>query len=227
MPDMPEPPMPTKWIFLTACFMPRAFPVHRPRGPRHAGAPAPRARSAIASRFARVAPRSSGRRAFGRELVLRQVARGAAVGQVLRVVALMRGGADHQRHQHAGHAGRAQLADGDRAGAADDRVAVGQAARRHVVDERNHLRLDAARGVLGLRRLPVLLTGHRCVTRGRSSLAISFSASGSRSSLSTLAPRLPPTSALARAAGRSGFMAGKALGPESAMASISRALDCR
>jgi hypothetical protein len=103
-------------------------------------------------------------RLLGHRQQLRAVERGDLLGQPLRrqlalrkmngravlrheggVVALVRGGADDERHQHAGHAGGAQLAHRHRAGAADDEVATAQP-RGHVVDERQHV--DA--GVVGL-----------------------------------------------------------------------------
>ena len=49
-----------------------------------------------------------------------------------------------KRHEHRGDAGGAQLAHRDRAGAADDQVALGET-RRHVVDEGQHLGVDAGR----------------------------------------------------------------------------------
>ncbi len=88
------------------------------------------------------------------------------LGKVARVVALVRGAAHDERHQHRGDAGRAQLADGDRAGAADDEIGLGEPAR-HVVDERQHLGFDAGGGVgrgdLGLPALAALVRHARAL----------------------------------------------------------------
>ena len=59
----------------------------------------------------------------------------------LRVVALVRCRADDQRHQHRRDAGRAQLADRDRAGTADDHVAVGEALRFAALSRILHFRV--------------------------------------------------------------------------------------
>ena len=72
------------------------------------------------------------------------------------VVALVRGRADDERHEHGGDAGGAQLAHRDRAGAADDHVALAEA-RRHVVDEGQHLGVGAGCGVGGANGVAVPL----------------------------------------------------------------------
>ena len=95
---------------------------------------------------------------FGGQTRLRPVQRRTMSGHVLGVVALVRGGAQDQRHQQTGHTGRAQLADRDRASAADDQVA-GRQPRGHVFDERQDLGLDAMQRISCAHRIELLRTG--------------------------------------------------------------------
>ena len=146
---MPAPPTPTKWMCLMACLMRGpASRFRRPRARRHGAGPGARARPAIASSAARSRPRSASASFCG---VSSPCGRCTAAPCCAIHAALSRwcdGGADDQRHQDRRHAGGAEFAHGDGAGAADHQVARGQALR-HVVDEGQHLGIDAGARIGG------------------------------------------------------------------------------
>jgi hypothetical protein len=104
MPLMPAPPMPTKWMCLMACFMRVGFSASISSATRAAACGLGQRAGLARHRQQRVAvrPAAAAARRSRRQLGLRQVQRGAVRGHPLRVVALVRGGADDQRHQDAG-----------------------------------------------------------------------------------------------------------------------------
>src|SRR3954468_14217234 len=133
MPDMPEPPMPTKWTRFTLCRM----------GKLHAqvGTSAGGVGFAEGARLARnfgesisIKAKQDLRELFGLggELVQRDAR--VPVGEEPRVGGLL---VDHEPgewKEDRGHASRRDLGDGDRPRAADEQVAP-RIAPRHVVDE--------------------------------------------------------------------------------------------
>ena len=146
MPLMPAPPMPTKCTRLTLCFIARASSRHTSAATR-APHRACRAR-ARASAIARARGRSSRRRMpasrSARQRVLRLLPCGAGVDQELRIGALLVGDRARQRHDDGAQAHGGEFGHRQRAAAADHEVGP-RVARRHVVDERDALAVDAGR----------------------------------------------------------------------------------
>ena len=157
MPLMPAPPMPTKWMCLTLCFMPSSL--RRCRRRRPAGSrPAGRARARpLPSRAAADDPatRASCASVAALSSACGQRERGAGVDQEPRVGALVVGDRTRQRHDQRADPGGGELGDGQRAGAADHEVGGG-VARRHVVDEGHALASTPAPRIGGAQRLDVL-----------------------------------------------------------------------
>ena len=200
---MPAPPMPTKWMRLTLCFMRdrrAARCRRRRRDRRRRRLPTRRAACAIASSSrASTHASSCGERVRGVELGLRHHDRARRASTRKRAFArLLVGDRARQRHDDRADADRGELGDRERAAAADDEVGL-RVARGHVVDERHALGVDAGLRVRGAQRVDVPLAGLMHDARARRRAA-SSRAPPERARSSGCAPRLPPTTSSAQRA---------------------------
>ncbi len=180
MPLMPAPPMPTKWMFLTMCFIESVLcqgPPSRGKSRRHAGLP----RFGQAARQARhvfqLWPRQAGQRLrqpLRGQCVLLHQHRGALLRQELRVGGLVVVHRVRKRYEQGRHTGGGHFGNRHRARAADDQVGVG-VGRRHVVDKKKRTARCRPRhagcGVVGAQCVDLLGAGlmphHRPLALGQ------------------------------------------------------------